>query len=99
MSSLVDNLFASYLQEGAIAALSYAKKIVELPVVIFPYVVSVVIFPYFSQLVLEKQTEKLKSMLADSFRWIVIAFFACYSILFCLCSTHCRNYLSAGSFQ
>jgi murein biosynthesis integral membrane protein MurJ len=74
ISSLVDNLFASYLQEGAIAALSYAKKIVELPVVIFPYVVSVVIFPYFSQLVLEKQKEKLKRILADSLKWIVIAF-------------------------
>ena len=74
ISSLVDNLFASYLQEGAIAALSYAKKIVELPVVIFPYVVSVVIFPYFSQLVLEKQKEKLKRMLSDSLRWIMIAF-------------------------
>jgi len=74
ISSLIDNIFASYLQEGAIAALSYARKIVELPVIIFPYVISVVVFPYFSQLVVEKQKEKLKSILADSFKWIIIAF-------------------------
>lgn len=74
VSSLADNIFASYLQEGAIAALSYARKIAELPVVIFPYVVSVVVFPYFSQLAIEKQKEKLKNMLADALRWICIAF-------------------------
>lgn len=73
-SSLIDNIFASYLQEGAIAALSYAKKIVELPVIIFPYVISVVVFPYFSQLAVEKQKEKLKSILAGLFKWIIIGF-------------------------
>lgn len=74
VSGLIDNIFASYLQEGVIAALSYAKKVVELPVVIFPYVISIVIFPYFSQLAIEKQKEKLKNILADSLKWITIAF-------------------------
>jgi putative peptidoglycan lipid II flippase len=74
ISSLIDNIFASYLQEGAIAALSYARKIVELPVIIFPYVISVVAFPYFSQLAIEKQKEKLKSILAGLFKWIIIGF-------------------------
>ncbi len=63
ISSLVDNIFASYLQEGAIAALSYAKKVVELPVVLFLYVISIVIFPYFTQLVVEKRSDKLKRLL------------------------------------
>ena len=74
VSGLVDNIFASYLQEGAIAALSYAKKVVELPVVIFPYVISIVIFPYFSQLAIEKQAEKLKTLLSQALKWITIAF-------------------------
>lgn len=73
-SSLIDNVFGSYMQEGAIAALSYAKKVVELPVIIFPYVISIVVFPYFSQLAIEKQEGKLKDLLVDSLKWIVIAF-------------------------
>jgi murein biosynthesis integral membrane protein MurJ len=74
ISGLVDNIFASYLQEGAIAALSYAKKVVELPVILFPYVISIVIFPYFTQLSVEKQNEKLKKLLGDTLKWILIAF-------------------------
>jgi murein biosynthesis integral membrane protein MurJ len=74
VSSLVDNVFASYLQEGAIAALSYSRKVVELPVVIFPYVLSIVVFPYFTQLAVEKNKEKLVSLLTESLKWIVIAF-------------------------
>ncbi len=74
ISGLVDNIFASYLQVGAIAALGYAKKVVELPVVLFPYVISIVIFPYFTQLVVEKKLEKLKKLLEESLKWILITF-------------------------
>ncbi|WP_025742484.1 murein biosynthesis integral membrane protein MurJ [Aquimarina pacifica] len=74
LSSLVDNGFASYLQEGAIAALSYSKKIIELPVIIFPYILSIVVFPYFSQLAIEKNTEKLKSFFLECLKWIIILF-------------------------
>ncbi len=74
ISGLVDNIFASYLQEGAIAALSYAKKVVELPVILFPYIISIVIFPYFTQLAVEKQNAKLEKLLGDALKWILIAF-------------------------
>jgi len=74
ISGLADNMFASYLQEGAIAALSYAKKVVELPVILFPYIISIVIFPYFTQLSVEKKDEKLAQLLRDSLKWIVVAF-------------------------
>jgi putative peptidoglycan lipid II flippase len=73
-ASLVDNIFASYLQEGAIASLSYAKKVVELPVIIFPYVLSIVVFPYFSQFAIEKQKARLNNLLANLLKWIIIAF-------------------------
>jgi len=72
--ALVDNVYASFLQEGAISALSYAKKVVDLPVLLFPYVVSIVIFPYFTQLAVEKQNEKLNRLLGDALKWILIVF-------------------------
>jgi putative peptidoglycan lipid II flippase len=74
IGGIIDNIFASYLQEGAIAALSYSKKIVELPVIIFPYILSIVVFPYFSQLAIEEDCQKLTYLLSESFRWITIAF-------------------------
>jgi putative peptidoglycan lipid II flippase len=74
LSSIIDNVFASYLQDGAIAALSYSRKIVELPIVVFPYILSIVVFPYFSQLAIEKHKEKLKDLLAGTLKWIIISF-------------------------
>lgn len=74
VSSLVDNIFASYLQEGAISALSYSKKIIELPILIFPYILSVVIFPYFSELAIAKDQERLSQLLSQSLAWITLIF-------------------------
>lgn len=74
ISTLTDNIFASYLPDGSISALSYAKKIVELPIVIFPYVLSTVLFPYFSQLNIENNLGAIRSSLYKSLRWIAIAF-------------------------
>lgn len=74
ISAFIDNGFASYLQEGAIAALSYSKKVVELPVVMFPYVLSIVVFPYFSQLAIEKNRDKLQRLFANCLKWVLIVF-------------------------
>ncbi|MBA0882496.1 murein biosynthesis integral membrane protein MurJ [Flavobacterium undicola] len=74
ISTFIDNGFASYLQEGAIAALSYSKKVVELPVVMFPYILSIVVFPYFSQLAIEKNRDKLQRLFANCLKWILIVF-------------------------
>jgi len=81
ISSLVDNVFASYLQEGSISALSYSKKIVELPIVIFPYALSVVVFPYFSELHIEKNMMQLRKLLRETLKWIAIVFIP---LAFCL---------------
>jgi murein biosynthesis integral membrane protein MurJ len=74
ISNLVDNVFASYLQEGSISALSYSKKIVELPIVIFPYALSVVVFPYFSELHIERDMARLRQLLRETIKWIAIVF-------------------------
>ena len=74
ISALVDLAFASYLVDGSIAALAYAKKIVDLPVLLFPYVLSIVVFPYFSQLAIEKNRTELTKLLSQSLRWITFIF-------------------------
>jgi len=74
VNTLVDNLFASYLQEGAISALSYSKKVVELPVLVFPYVLSIVVFPYFSEMAQASDRRELTALLAGSLRLITLVF-------------------------
>lgn len=74
LSSLVDVMFTSYLREGAIAALSYAKKIVELPVMLFPYILSVTIFPRFSELAIGGRRRELNALFMKQLKWIILVF-------------------------
>lgn len=74
ISYIVDNVLASYLQEGAISSLSYAKKVVELPIISIPYVISVVIFPYFTRYHIEGDQVKATDYLNNSIKLIVIVF-------------------------
>jgi putative peptidoglycan lipid II flippase len=98
-SSLIDNVFASYLQDGSIAALSYAKKVVELPIIVFPYVISVVIFPYFAQLNIEQNTERLKDLLASSLKWIIIGFLPIAAFFFIYSTQIVEIIFQRGAFD
>lgn len=49
-SGLVDNFVSSKLGTGIIASLTYARKIVDLPVLIVPFSMGIVLLPYFSLL-------------------------------------------------
>lgn len=74
LSGIIDNNFASKLQDGAISSISYAKKIIELPIVLLPYVLSVVIFPFFSEMSIKKETLMLKKLFTESITLMVIIF-------------------------
>ena len=73
-SMLIDNIFASYLQEGSISALSYSKKLVDLPILLLPYALSVVVFPYLSQFAINGEIDRMKKLLYQSLKWITIIF-------------------------
>lgn len=99
ISNLVDNIFASYLQEGSISALSYAKKIVELPVVIFPYALSIVLFPHFSQLHIEKNIFRLKELLHTTLKWIAVIFIPLAMITFLFSENIIHLIFQRGAFN
>lgn len=86
LTSLADNIFASYLQTGTVSALEYAKKIAELPVVIFPYVFSIVIFPYFSQLAIQNKADESAKLLSNSLKGIFYCFLP--MAIFCCMFAH-----------
>ncbi len=73
-SGIIDNVFASKLMEGTISALSFAKKIVELPILLFPYILSIVVFPYFAEMSKKGESEKQRKLLVGSLQWIIIVF-------------------------
>ncbi len=85
LNSIADNIFASGLSEGSISALSFSRKLVELPVVLLPYAVSVVLFPYLSQYVAEQDTIKLKLTIIQALQWISVLFIP-VSIFFAIMS-------------
>jgi murein biosynthesis integral membrane protein MurJ len=99
ISNLVDNVFASYLQEGSLSALSYAKKIVELPIVIFPYALSIVLFPHLSQLHIEKNIPRIKELLYTTFKWIIIIFIPLAVITFLFSENIVRIIFQRGAFD
>ena len=71
---LSDQIFASFLNEGSIASLSYARKISDLPIIILPYTVSVVLFPYFSQLAIEQKSNELSDLFRSTLQWVAVVF-------------------------
>ncbi|RNL53956.1 murein biosynthesis integral membrane protein MurJ [Pedobacter jejuensis] len=85
LSSLIDNALASYLPDGSLSALGYAKKLIEFPIAICPYIISVILFPYFTEFSIAKKTEELKSLLFNSLSWIFLLFLP-LALFYYMCS-------------
>ena len=65
---VVDKIMASYLATGSIAALGYADKLVQAPIIIFAGSLATAVFPFFSSQVAKNKIEELKDSLAKSIR-------------------------------
>ncbi|MFH1784728.1 MAG: murein biosynthesis integral membrane protein MurJ [bacterium] len=65
---VVDKVMASYLAPGSIAALGYAGKLVNVPLIIFSSSIATAVFPFFSQQVAEGKVEEMKDSLSKSIR-------------------------------
>jgi putative peptidoglycan lipid II flippase len=99
VSGLVDNLFASYLPEGGISALSYAKKVVELPVLVFPYILSTVLFPYFSELAIGKQKQQLNGLFSKNLTIILLIFLPLSGFFFVFSREIVDLFFKRGAFN
>ncbi len=70
----VENAFASTMTGGSVAALAFARKIVETLGSILPYTLGIVAFPYFAQLRLGDDDAALRSTLYQLLRVILFFF-------------------------
>jgi len=68
LNIVVDRVMASYLTPGSIAALGYAGRLVQVPLVIFSSSIATAVFPFFATQVAENKMEEMKDSLAKSIR-------------------------------
>ncbi|HUW22544.1 MAG TPA: murein biosynthesis integral membrane protein MurJ [bacterium] len=68
LNIVVDRIMASYLAPGSIAALGYAGRLVQVPLVIFSSSIAIAVFPFFSSQIAENKIEEMKDSVAKSIR-------------------------------
>jgi len=71
---MVDNVFASTLETGSLSALTYAKKVVQMPLIVLPYTLAIIIFPFFSELALSNKKKDLLEMFMQATKLLAFLF-------------------------
>jgi len=96
---VVDRIMTSYLAPGSIAALGYAGKLVQVPLVIFSSSIATAVFPFFSSQVTEGKIEELKDSLSKSIRMSGFIFIPLTVILVILAKPIIRLLFQRGMFD
>ena len=79
VGEFADNHFSSQVGEGGVAARTFARKIIDLPILMIPGALSIVAFPAFSRLAARGDHEELLQLLARLLRGLAM-FFAFVSL-------------------
>lgn len=98
-SELVANYFSSFAGAGAVAARTFARKIVDLPVLLVPYTLSVVAFPHFVTLINREDRDGLLQLLGNILLGIAFAFSALSIVIMALAEPMVRILFERGAFD
>ncbi len=71
INTIVDRIIASTCQEGAVSALYFADRLMELPLGVFGVALSVAILPSLSQKFSKGEERGWENVLAQGMRWII----------------------------
>ncbi|MGC8777472.1 MAG: murein biosynthesis integral membrane protein MurJ, partial [Candidatus Caldatribacteriaceae bacterium] len=71
LNTLVDRIIASLCEEGAVSALYFADRLLELPLGVFGIALSTAILPSLSQTACKDDLEEWRRILWQGIRWIV----------------------------
>jgi len=74
-SGFVDNAVASSLDEGSISAVAFARKVVDVPVLMLPHVLGIVTFPTLIRLASQKAWPELEHLLGTLLGTCVVLLF------------------------
>jgi putative peptidoglycan lipid II flippase len=69
---IVHRVFATYLDDGTLAAINYASKLVQLPQTILVTAITTVIYPLISRTISEGNSKKLNEMYNDGLKLLYI---------------------------
>jgi murein biosynthesis integral membrane protein MurJ len=98
-SDLAANYFASLAGPGAVAARTFARKIVDLPLLLVPYALSVVAFPHFVTLTVRGEWDRLYRLLGDILLSLALAFSALGIIIAILAEPIVAILFERGAFD
>jgi putative peptidoglycan lipid II flippase len=96
---VVDRVMASYLAPGSIAALGYAEKIVQVPIMVFAGSLATAVFPFFSMQVAKREIEAMKDSLAKSIRLAAFIFIPITAALLILAQPLITLLFQRGAFD
>jgi putative peptidoglycan lipid II flippase len=99
VSELAANYFSSFAGAGAVSARTFARKIVDLPVLLVPYTLSVVAFPHFITLVNREDRDGLLQLLGDILLGIAFSFSALSIVIIVLAEPMVRILFERGAFD
>lgn len=68
LNSIVNRSMSSYLPAGSIAALAYADKLVQVPLIIFAGSINTAVYPFFALQIAHNRIDELKETLASSIK-------------------------------
>ncbi|MCS7254451.1 MAG: lipid II flippase MurJ [Armatimonadota bacterium] len=88
-----ETLVAGRIGEGMLAALGYARKLLDQPWQIIAYAVSVVIYPFISELSAKRERSELAESLLSVFRIMVFVFVPTTIIMMALAGSLARGLL------
>ena len=74
LSGIIDNLVVSGQFSGAVASLSFGRKIIDLPILIVPFALGIVLLPYFSSLNNPEQNQEFAAIFEKVIRLLTILF-------------------------
>lgn len=99
LSGLVDTNRGSTLPAGSLAALSYARKLVDLPVLLVPGLLGIVALPQFAKLAALRNLSKLTMTLAHLTRISLILFIPLTILFFSFSEQIVTLVFARGSFD
>jgi len=95
---LVGRVMASYLAPGSIAALGYAEKLIQAPIVIFTASLATAVYPFFSTQVAENRIDELKDSLAKGIRMSGLIFIPLTAVLIVMAKPIIQLVFQRGAF-
>ncbi len=94
----LDRWFGSHLNEGSIAALSFANRVRELPYGLFVAVISTVLFPALAAAVSRNDMAALRERTATGLRLVGLVAYPCTALLLVLAAPVVRLLFERGAF-